>query len=187
MRLHEDREAFLTLLNLIHDQTNVRLDILEKDYYVTLLLAELAHKQKNLPVYFKGGTALYKALKNIRRFSEDIDLTVCIEGCTNSQAKRRLELASKGYTCLQRTGNQALEEDRRGSITSVYEYEPAVSIDRLDSLQRFGRVKVESTSFTVSEPHASLIIEPVLYTRKSRSAANIDRCICCQAVCCRND
>ena len=116
MRLHEDREAFLTLLNLIHDQTNIRLDILEKDYYVTLLLAELAHKQKNLPVYFKGGTALYKALKSIRRFSEDIDLTVCIEGCTNSQAKRRLELASKGYTCLQRTGTKPLKKTAEAAL-----------------------------------------------------------------------
>ena len=61
MKLHEDRYSFLALLNQIHDRSGVRLDILEKDYYVTLILKELSEKQKTLPVYFKGGTALYKA------------------------------------------------------------------------------------------------------------------------------
>ena len=55
--LHEDRYAFLAILNQIHDTSGVRLDILEKDYYVSLLLRELAEKQKELPAYFKGGTA----------------------------------------------------------------------------------------------------------------------------------
>ena len=80
MKLHEDRYAFLTIINLIHDVSGIRSDILEKDYYVSLLLRELAEKQSQLPAYFKGGTALYKAQKSIRRFSEDIDLTVCIDG-----------------------------------------------------------------------------------------------------------
>ena len=42
--LHEDRYAFLAILNQIHDTSGVRLDILEKDYYVSLLLRELAEK-----------------------------------------------------------------------------------------------------------------------------------------------
>ena len=61
MKLHEDRYAFLTIINLIHEISGIRSDILEKDYYVLLLLQELAEKQFRLPAYFKGGTALYKA------------------------------------------------------------------------------------------------------------------------------
>ena len=95
MKLHEDKFAFLNIINLIHEASSIRADILEKDYYVTLLLRELAGKQVTLPAYFKGGTALYKAQKSIRRFSEDIDLTVCIDNCSNSQAKKRLEMATK--------------------------------------------------------------------------------------------
>ena len=53
--------------------------------------------QYELPAYFKGGTALYKALKSIRRFSEDIDLTVSIDNCNGKQAKKRLEAATKKY------------------------------------------------------------------------------------------
>ena len=78
MRLHTDSDAFTALLNLISDATGIRSDILEKDYYITLFLKELSEWQVELPAFFKGGTALYKALGCIRRFSEDIDLTVTI-------------------------------------------------------------------------------------------------------------
>lgn len=113
MKLHEDKFAFLNIINLIHEASSIRADILEKDYYVTLLLRELAGKQVTLPAYFKGGTALYKAQKSIRRFSEDIDLTVCIDNCSNSQAKKRLEMATKKYQALPRTSRK---EDRKSVV-----------------------------------------------------------------------
>lgn len=164
MKLHEDRYSFLNIIGIIHEASGIREDIIEKDYYVTLLLKELSEKQRELPAYFKGDTALYKAQKSIRRFSEDIDLTICIDGCSNSQAKKRLETATKKYKSLPRTTRKDLEDDRKGSITAVYDYVPLVMVDAEDPLQRFGYVKVEGTSFTVSEPFSSLEIEPVLYT-----------------------
>ena len=70
MNLHLDTTAFQVLLNDIHDKTGYRLDVLEKDYYVVLLLKELAAMQdEGLKAYFKGGTALYKELKTKNRFS----------------------------------------------------------------------------------------------------------------------
>ncbi len=164
MKLHKDRFSFLNIIGLIHDITGIREDILEKDYYVTLLLKELSEKQEILPAYFKGGTALYKAQKSIRRFSEDIDLTVCVDNCSKSQAKKRLETATKKYLSLPRTARKELEDDRKGSITAVYDYTPVVTVDADDPLQRFGYVKVEGTSFTVSEPFSILEIEPIIYT-----------------------
>ena len=164
MKLHEDKNSFLALLSTIHNVTGIRQDILEKDYYVCLILEELAEKQKTVPAYFKGGTALYKAQKSIRRFSEDIDLTVAVDDCNNSQVKKRLETVTKKYSSLHRTTKIELEEDKKGSITSVYDYVPSTSFDHNDSLQRFGFVKVEATSFTVSEPFTELEIEPVIYT-----------------------
>jgi len=81
MKLHLDRDAFDVLLEDIHSRTGYRTDVLEKDYYVVLILSELAEMQKDgLPAYFKGGTALYKALKTTNRFSEDIDLSVDTSG-----------------------------------------------------------------------------------------------------------
>jgi hypothetical protein len=125
----------------------------------------LSEWQDTLPAYFKGGTALYKALGSIRRFSEDIDLTVCIDGCSNSRAKRRLEKAANGYQSLPRTSSKELESNLKGSITSVYDYQSVLSKSIPDPLQRFSHVKVEATSFTVSEPFAQLMVAPLIYDK----------------------
>ena len=69
MRLHTNADAFSAILEFNNKSTGIRIDVLEKDYYVTLLLKELSEWQAEFPVYFKGGTALYKALGSIRRFS----------------------------------------------------------------------------------------------------------------------
>ena len=37
MKLHTDPDGFTALLNLISGSTGIRPDILEKDYYITLL------------------------------------------------------------------------------------------------------------------------------------------------------
>ena len=58
MRLHLDKEAFSFLLSDSSQRSMIRRDIIEKDYYLTLLLWELAEKQDIVPAYFKGGTAL---------------------------------------------------------------------------------------------------------------------------------
>ena len=165
MRLHKDRDAFQALLSIIGKRTGIREDIIEKDYYLTMLLRELSEKQVKLPAYFKGGTALYKALGEMIRFSEDIDLTVEAKDCSNSQGKVRLERAANGYVTLPRTTDKERESNKRGSITSVYEYKPVTVVDAGDALQRFGFVKVEATSFTISEPYEPMIIAPLLYNK----------------------
>jgi predicted nucleotidyltransferase component of viral defense system len=108
---------------------------------------------------------LYKALKTIRRFSEDIDLTVRIDDCSNSQAKKRLERAAQGYESLPRTTMKELENNRKGSIATAYDYETVTGRSGNDPLQRFGHVRIEATSFTVSEPVAQMEVVPEIYER----------------------
>ena len=161
MNLHLDKAAFELVIDDVSKKSAVRRDVLEKDYYVTLLLKELSQKEKQSYAYFKGGTALYKALKSIRRFSEDIDLTVYIDDCpSTSQAKKRLENATLKFACLPRGDTL---ENRKGSITCEYVYKSMYALDEDDALQRFGRVKIEATSFTVSEPTNKIMIAPHLY------------------------
>lgn len=173
MNLHQDKDAFTALISDVERRTGIRSDIIEKDYYLTLLLWELSQRQRELPAYFKGGTALYKAIGRIKRFSEDIDLTVEIHDCSRSQGKKRLEAAANAYQTLRRTTEKERESNQRGSITSVYEYEPVTAIDRDDALQRFGYVKVEATSFTVSEPTEPLEISPLLYAEATEAQREI--------------
>jgi predicted nucleotidyltransferase component of viral defense system len=164
MNLHQDKDAFEALLSDVSRRTGIRSDIVEKDYYLTLLLWELSEKQESLPAYFKGGTALYKSIGRMKRFSEDIDLTVAVHDCSKSQGKKRLETSANGYHTLSRTTDKARESNQRGSITSVYEYVPVTAVDSADALQRFGYVKVEATSFTISEPVEALEVSPLLYS-----------------------
>lgn len=161
MKLHFDKIAFEQIIDEVAWRHGVRRDVLEKDYYVTLLLLELSQQEYQGYAYFKGGTALYKALRSIRRFSEDIDLTVFIDDCpTPSQAKKRLEKATLKYRSMPK-GATLMNE--RGSIICEYLYESMYGLDINDALQRFGKVKVESTSFTVSEPTTKIEIAPHLY------------------------
>lgn len=162
MKLHLDTAAFSVLLEMTHEKTGYRSDVLEKDYYVVLMLKELADKQEaGLQAYFKGGTALYKALKTTNRFSEDIDLSVDARDCSRTQSDKRLEQAAKKYTCLPRIPAEG--KTNRSEVIAVYEYTPVVDYDSADALQRFGRLKVEATSFTISEPVTELWVSPMLY------------------------
>ena len=72
--LHSDREQFRDAIDLAYEQTGVMVQAIEKDYYVTMLLRLLAQKMPY--IVFKGGTSLRKCHKVIRRFSEDIDITI---------------------------------------------------------------------------------------------------------------
>ena len=72
MYLHkENRELFRDAILLTSQKLEVSEDIVEKDYYVTLILKKLSAIE--YPVVFKGGTSLSKAFQVIGK--EDISLT----------------------------------------------------------------------------------------------------------------
>lgn len=166
MKLHLDQAAFRVLIGQISDKTGYRQDVIEKDYYVTMVLQELSSFQKDgLPSYFKGGTALYKALRSVRRFSEDIDLSVDVRDCSRTQGDKRLDRATKKYTCLTRNADEGYSN--RSEVVAFYQYVPVVEYDTSDILQRFGKVKIEATSFTISEPYETMRIAPIVYEAAS--------------------
>ena len=73
MLLHKDREQFEAVLNAVSNELGVPVSIVEKDYYVTMILKQLAIKAPGC--VFKCGTSLSKCHHAINRFSEDIDIT----------------------------------------------------------------------------------------------------------------
>ena len=72
--LHNNREQFAEAINLAVFKTGLVPEIVEKDYYITLILRKLSEMFDF--VVFKGGTSLSKCHKVIDRFSEDIDITI---------------------------------------------------------------------------------------------------------------
>lgn len=72
--LHNNKDQFQDAIELAYEQTGIMAQAIEKDYYVTMLLRLLSEKMPY--IVFKGGTSLSKCHKVIKRFSEDIDITI---------------------------------------------------------------------------------------------------------------
>lgn len=86
MILHKDKDKFDIAIKTVSRYFNVAPAIIEKDYYVTLILLKLTERVPNL--LFKGGTSLSKCYKIIDRFSEDIDITLDSEHQSQGNRKK---------------------------------------------------------------------------------------------------
>jgi predicted nucleotidyltransferase component of viral defense system len=78
MDLHKNKELFVQIIERMVVEKGYQKEVIEKDYFVTMFLQSLTTKLPNL--IFKGGTSLSKCYGIIKRFSEDIDITVNFEG-----------------------------------------------------------------------------------------------------------
>ncbi len=174
--LHKDTDAFRTLITKISSERSIIPEIIEKDYYVTLILQEITDMQKNYEVFFKGGTSLYKALKSINRFSEDIDLTFNDSNFDSKTAKKTaLKRVTSEYKSLEINPHDIESVSGSGSRTSIYTYTTLFAIDTFknDTLNRIGKLKVETTSFTTSSPVTTYEVEPILYTYSNKEYKRI--------------
>lgn len=87
MLLHKDKEAFKEIVIATAKYFGLQNFQVEKDYYVSLFLNEVA--KKDIPVVFKGGTSLSKCYDLIDRFSEDIDLAVNFDSAKAGKGLRK--------------------------------------------------------------------------------------------------
>lgn len=76
MKLHEFPNEFKDLISIVAADKHLPESAIERDYYIVLLLQNLANSEYAEKCVFKGGTSLSKCYPgSIERFSEDIDLT----------------------------------------------------------------------------------------------------------------
>lgn len=76
MTLHEHPQAFQDAILLTAQHFGLPEIYVEKDYWVTLALKQIALSPLAPITIFKGGTSLSKCHRVIQRFSEDIDLVI---------------------------------------------------------------------------------------------------------------
>ncbi len=76
MKLHLDPENFKLAIASTSEALGIKDLFIEKDYWVTYVLKQLALSDFKDHVVFKGGTSLSKAYNLVNRFSEDIDLVL---------------------------------------------------------------------------------------------------------------
>lgn len=76
MKLQEFQAEFKDLITIVANKMHLPESAIERDYYIIMLLKNLADSEYAEKCVFKGGTSLSKCYPgSIERFSEDIDLT----------------------------------------------------------------------------------------------------------------
>lgn len=76
MNLHKDIKLFSDTLRAASQHLDIKLEFVEKDYWITLVLSRLAKSKYAKEAVFKGGTSLSKGYNLIERFSEDVDIAI---------------------------------------------------------------------------------------------------------------
>ena len=87
--LHNKKDTFEQLVLRTSEYLEVKAEIVEKDYFVTLFLKRIAAVMPD--IVFKGGTSLSKCYHIIKRFSEDIDLNLQSEIKPPERKRRQLK------------------------------------------------------------------------------------------------
>lgn len=149
--LHNDKETFSQAINLVTNKNGIRPEIVEKDYYVTMILKLLSER---LPfIVFKGGTSLSKCHKAINRFSEDIDIT--IDTIISQGQKKKVKEAIEEASSILGLTIQNIEKTRSRRDYNRYEivYNP---IDELDDIAVLPAIILETSYTAISFPVSEL-------------------------------
>lgn len=149
--LHNDREIFSQAINLVTNKNGIRPEIVEKDYYVTMILRLLSER---LPfIVFKGGTSLSKCHKAIKRFSEDIDIT--IDTTISQGQKKKVKEAIEEVSSILGLSIPNIDETRSRRDYNRYEiaYHP---IDKSDDFAVLPNVILETSYTAISFPVSEL-------------------------------
>ncbi|MEK6733349.1 MAG: nucleotidyl transferase AbiEii/AbiGii toxin family protein [Candidatus Omnitrophota bacterium] len=85
--IHKDKDKFLKLVDRTATLTGFYAPLMEKDYYLTLILSRINELSDNL--IFKGGTCLNKIYYSYYRLSEDLDFSIRLPDYTTTRGNRR--------------------------------------------------------------------------------------------------
>lgn len=85
--LHSNKDEFLRILGRASAQTGFPLRLLEKDYYITIILSGINELSNDL--VFKGGTCFSKIYYSYYRLSEDLDFTLKLSTDNATRSVRR--------------------------------------------------------------------------------------------------
>jgi len=99
MKLHHDTKLYSDTLRAASQHLDIKLEFIEKDYWITLVLSRLAKNKHVDESFFKGGTSLSKGYNLIERFSEDLDIAIINDkGKTSNEIKNIIRTIEKEIT-----------------------------------------------------------------------------------------
>jgi predicted nucleotidyltransferase component of viral defense system len=88
MLLHRDRDEFIKILGRASSQTGFPHRLLEKDYYLTVILSQV-NETLSPNLILKGGTCLNKIYLSYYRLSEDLDFSLRLPRNNTTRGMRR--------------------------------------------------------------------------------------------------
>lgn len=169
MYLHEDKELFNDVIEATVAELNLPIAIVEKDYYVTMILKLLSEEAPGC--VFKGGTSLSKCHHVIDRFSEDIDITFS-DTLTQGQRKRLKDITIAGIS--QKLGLPISDwekaRSRRDYNCYTFVYKP---IEGFVQQSLIPGVKMEVSLGSVAFPTVRLPVDSYVYQYLSKENENI--------------
>ncbi len=159
MTLHQDIKLFTETLRSASQHLDIKLEFVEKDYWITLVLSRLAKSKYVSESVFKGGTSLSKGYSLVERFSEDVDIAIL-----NNNAKTGNEIKTIIRT-IEKEITSDLTELQMDGVTSkgsrfrksVFEY---VSTDKSN---KNNKLIVEINSFANPFPFQQLTIRSFVF------------------------
>ncbi|WP_167516854.1 nucleotidyl transferase AbiEii/AbiGii toxin family protein [Hydrotalea flava] len=99
MSLHYNKKLFSDTLRAASQHLDIKLEFVEKDYWITWVLSKLAICKYTDQAVFKGGTSLSKGYNLIERFSEDVDIALLnSKGKPGNEIKNILRTIEKQIT-----------------------------------------------------------------------------------------
>lgn len=119
MNLHEHKKDFKELVSVVAVKMNLPESAIVRDYFIVLLLNNLANSEYVSQCVFKGGTSLSKCYPgSIERFSEDIDLTFLGIDKEDNYCEKNIKKIEQIITVGFKT--QKINEERNKRNKSMY-------------------------------------------------------------------
>lgn len=134
---------------------------IEKDYWVTRVLKNLAASQYAEHVVFKGGTALSKAYGCIERFSEDIDLAILKQtGMSDAKLKTLIKEVEASVIAGLTYFVHPSEQKRGRNRKTFYQYDKKIGAEGFGTVK--DHIQLEINAFTQPVPHEKKEITSML-------------------------
>lgn len=165
MLLHLNAEEFKDLIQATAQDLEIPDVFVEKDYWVTKILLNIAKSDFKDQVVFKGGTSLSKAYDLISRFSEDVDIALlCEPELTDARRKKLLKKIEKAATCgFTEANDQAVESGRENESKGSKYRKTWWAYERLSLEGEYGQAHpyllFEINSFSDPNPYSSMKLQ----------------------------
>lgn len=160
MNLDQDHDVFAELVSAAATHFAIPEVYVEKDYWITRMLLRLSESEYREQLIFKGGTSLSKAYKLVSRFSEDVDLALCVPGLSSGQAKRYMKDAEATMAAdLEYQCNHPRESKGSSFRKTVYRY-PRLADG--DFGQASEELLLEINAFAVPEPYSQRRVQSII-------------------------